>query len=211
MNALTKLASALGRNDERPNVALAEAIVAAGDTKAIAELAVALVGADKAIRHDAIKVLYEVGERAPRLIARHLGSFVALLSTEDNRMVWGAMCAIDAVAAVAPKDVAAVLPEVVKAANAGSVITRDHAVKAMVKLAAHRAHAATVMPLLLAQLRTCPVNQLPMYAELLVPITVPHAKETSVVLSKRLPGVVQASKRKRIERVLKRLDTLVRG
>lgn len=42
MSVLGKLASALGRNDEQPNVELAEALVAKPDRAAIAELAGAL-------------------------------------------------------------------------------------------------------------------------------------------------------------------------
>jgi hypothetical protein len=42
-------------------------------------------------------------------------------------MVWGAMCAIDAIAGARPKEVLAVLPKMMAAVDKGSVITRDHA------------------------------------------------------------------------------------
>ena len=89
------------------------------------------------------------------------------------------MCAMDAIAETRPKAVVAALPEVMAAGDKGSVITRDHAVKATVKLAVNKAYARTVLPLRHEQLRTCPVNQLPMYAELVASIqSVQHAKET---------------------------------
>ncbi len=206
MGTTQLLASSLGRNDEQPNVALAEAIAKKGNTKAVSELIGVLTGKDKALRSDAIKVLYEIGERKPELIAAHLAVFVSLLSSKDNRMVWGSMCAVDAIADVRPKEVVAQLPAIMAAVDKGSVITRDHAIKAMVKIAADKKYAANVMPLLHEQLRTSPVNQLPMYAELIATVrSVPHAKDTTKILEKRLVDVPQPPKRKRIEKVLRQL------
>ena len=54
MSVLDKLASALERNDERPNVELAAALVAKPDKKAIAVLADALSTGSIAIQNDAI-------------------------------------------------------------------------------------------------------------------------------------------------------------
>lgn len=201
-----KLAASLGRNDEQPNIALAENIVKRKDGSAVAELVSLFEGKNKALKSDAIKVLYEVGERAPELIAAHLDAFIALLQNKENRIVWGAMCAVDAIASARPSEVMKRLPAVVAAMDKGSVITRDHAIKTMVKLAADKRHAPKVMPLLHEQLRTCPVNQLPMYAELMPTITsIPHARSTSAILEKRLVGVAQPPKRRRIEKVLKAL------
>ena len=70
MSVLGKLASALGRNDERPNVELAEALVVKPDKAAIAELAAALSNGTVAQQNDAIKVLYEIGERNPTWLPR---------------------------------------------------------------------------------------------------------------------------------------------
>ncbi|MBP6391041.1 MAG: hypothetical protein KA175_09180 [Flavobacteriales bacterium] len=208
MRVLEELASAYGRNDEQPNIALAEVIVKKRDAKGVSDLIVVLSGKDKALRNDAIKVLYEVGARRSELIAMHLGVFVGLLASKDNRMVWGAMCAVDAIADTRPKAVVAALPKVMAAVDKGSVITRDHAVKAMVKLAANKTYARTVLPLLHEQLRTCPVNQLPMYAELVATIqSVQHAKETSTILAERLLDVPHPPKRRRIEKVLRYLKS----
>ncbi|MBK8497969.1 MAG: hypothetical protein IPL52_03920 [Flavobacteriales bacterium] len=188
MPATALLATSLGRDDEQPNIALAETIVKKGDGKAVAQLVEVLGGRDRALRSDAIKALYEVGYRRPQMIAAHLAVFVDLLSSRNNRMVWGAIplgrdksCAVDAIAGVKPKEVVAALPKIMAAVDKGTVITRDHAVKALVKLAADKRYTAKVMPLLHEQLRTCPINQLPMYAELNATIgACPHAKVTRV-------------------------------
>jgi hypothetical protein len=79
-------------------------------------------------------------------------------------------------------------------------------VKALVKLASEERFAKTTVPLLFAQLRTAPVNQLPMYAELVG--VVMRGRDVAAckgILEERLVDVPQPAKRKRIERVLKNL------
>ncbi|MBK7554504.1 MAG: hypothetical protein IPI55_07870 [Flavobacteriales bacterium] len=87
-----QLASALGRTDEQPNIALAEAIVAEKNVAGVRELVDLLNGKNKVLKSDALKALYEVGGRAPELIAPFLAQFKNLLTSPDNGMVWGAMC-----------------------------------------------------------------------------------------------------------------------
>lgn len=60
-----ELASAKGRRDEAPNIALAEKLTRSRDKRAIAELIRLTSKGTKPQRRDAIKALYEVGERAP--------------------------------------------------------------------------------------------------------------------------------------------------
>jgi len=77
MSVLTKLATALNRRDEIPNQALAEEIVKKHDVSAVRELVDNLSDPDKGIQSDCIKVLYEIGQRDPKLIAtiaRYLGN-----------------------------------------------------------------------------------------------------------------------------------------
>ena len=206
MGAANELASSLGRADEQPNIALAERIAGENNSAAVRELVDLLGSKNKALKSDAIKALYEVGARAPELIATHLAQFKNLLTSPDNRMVWGAMCAIDSIAGVKPEAVYMMLPQIMAAMDKGTVITRDHAVKALVKLAAEDRFAKTTFPLLLEQLRTCPVNQLPMYAELVTTAAkADGARQVELVLADRLTTVDQPAKRKRIEKVLKQL------
>jgi hypothetical protein len=207
MSILPLLATSLGRGDERPNIELAEAIATHKNSTAVRELMELLNGKDKALKSDALKTLYEVGERAPELIAPFLAQFKNLLTNTDNRMVWGAMCAIDGIASVKPEAVYMVLPQIMAAMDKGSVITRDHAVKTLVKLAAQQRFAKSTIPLLLEQLRTAPTNQLPMYAELVAPVvTGQSALDAMRLLADRLAHMEQPAKRKRIEKVLKTLS-----
>lgn len=206
MDVLSQLAASLGRNDEHPNIALAEVLVAHKNADGVRTLVDLLNGRNKALKSDSLKTLYEVGARAPEMIAPYIAQFKNLLTSPDNRMVWGAMCAIDAIAGCRPEAVFRILPQIMAAVDKGTVITRDHAVKAMVKLAGGAAYARTVMPLLHEQIRTCPVNQLPMYAELVATVvTGPEAARLAALLGDRLVGVEAPAKRKRLEKVLKRL------
>ena len=169
MSVADRLASALERNDERPNVALAEALAAAPDTEAVAELVALLTAGDKAQRHDAIKVLYELGERDPEQIAPHFEVFISLLTTRDNRMRWGVMSALAALAPIRQMQIFAHLDAILAAADAGSVIARDKAMKLLADLNAVPELSRQVTPILFARLRTSAVNQVPMYAEYAAP------------------------------------------
>lgn len=206
MGATAQLASSLGRSDEQPNIALAEAIVTAKDMNSVRELVDLLNAKDKALKSDAVKALYEVGARDPQLIAPFLAQFKNLLTSSDNRLVWGAMCAIDAIALAKPEAVFMIIPQIMAAVERGSVITRDHAVKALAKLSADERFTRTTMPLLFEQLRTCPVNQFPMYAEELEAATKPGAaKPIIAVVEARMAEMPTEAKRKRVEKVLRKL------
>ena len=206
MSALAQLATSLGRVDELPNIALAERIVQEKNVPAVRELVEILNGKDKALKSDALKALYEVGYRSPDLIAPFIAQFKNLLANPDNRLVWGAMCAIDGIATIKPDAVFMILPQLMAAVDRGTVITRDHAVKTLAKLAAHERFARTAMPLLLEQLRTAPVNQLPMYAELASAIVFPQdVNSMRQILEARLPELPNEAKKKRVEKALKKL------
>jgi hypothetical protein len=205
MTVLDKLASALDRNDERPNVELAEKLVSSRDRKAIAELAGAVTGGKSAVQNDAIKVLYEIGERKPELIAAHAEVFLAALKSKNNRLVWGAMSALDTIAVVEAKALYARLPEILDAAEKGSVIAKDKAVSLLCKLSV-AGHAKKTLPVLLEMLKTSAVNQLPMYAEHVAAVITPeHRAALADVITRRLKTIDQASKRARLEKVLRKL------
>ncbi len=207
MTVLNQLATALNRRDEVPNQELAQRIVKAGDSIAVNELVENLSNKDKNIQSDCVKVLDEIGARRPELIAEYSREFERLLESRNNRLVWGAMTALDYIAAVEPEAVRGMLPKILAAADQGSVITRDHAVGVLAKLATLKQHADKCVPLLIEQLTKSPNNQLPMYVEKSFPaITGKHKKHFQSVVMKRLEGLKTESQRKRVLKVLKKLD-----
>ena len=194
MSVLTKLATALNRRDEVPNQALAEEIVKKNDVCAVRELVDNLSNRDKNIQSDCIKVLYEIGERNPKLIAEHCAAIGELLDSANNRLVWGAMTALDQIALAAPQDVFRLLSRIHTTAESGSVIARDHAVGILTKLGTLKPYANACFRLLIEQLKNCPNNQLPMYAEMSLAVATDKNK---AALQKTLPSVWIDWKKKR--------------
>lgn len=205
---LSRLARALGRRDESPNVELAVEIAATGDRAAVKTLIEALTSGPKSQHSDCIKVLYEVAERNPKLVAGYCDCFVDWLTSRSNRVAWGAMTALDAIALTVPAEMARRLPEIVAAADGGSVITRDHAVGILVKLCGLKAHAARCIPLLLRQLSKCPDNQFPMYCEMAADVLrVAAVSEFRRMLERRVGKLPKVSQQKRVARVMRRLES----
>jgi hypothetical protein len=188
------------------NQALAQEVVRTNDTCAVSELIENLSNKDKNIQSDCIKVLYEIGERNPNLIAGYCKVFGELLDSKNNRLVWGAMTALDHIALAAPKGAYALLTKVRTTANTGSAITRDHAVGILTKLGALKQYASACLPLLIEQLTTCPDNQFPMYAEMSLAVATDKNKRAlHKVMTERLDRLEKESQKKRVLKVLKRL------
>jgi hypothetical protein len=206
MTVLDKLAGALDRRDEQPNVALAEEIVARRDMAAIVELAAAVRSGATRQANDAIKVLYEVGARDPELIAGQCPIFVEALRSSNNRKVWGAMTAIDTVAERRAATLVAELPAIIAAADKGSVIAKDHCNSILVKLA-RAGYGELAVPILVERLRTAAPNQFPTYAEAIAPVLTPETSPGFLaVLKERIGRIAQESKRKRIEKVMAKFN-----
>jgi hypothetical protein len=145
---------------------------------------------------------------APQLIAPYLKEFGNLLNSKSNRLVWGAMIAIDMIASVDPKGVYDLLPSLLKTADKGSVITIDHGVGILVKLSAHRDFVKKSFPLLIEQLARCPIKQLPMYAEKsLAAINRTNNKHFTEFLESRLTEIDKDYQKKRLEKIIKTLKT----
>ncbi len=206
---MEKLASSLNRRDELPNQALAQEIVQKEDVEAIQELVTNLSN-KKAIQNDCIKVLYEIGSQKPALITNYLDEFVKHLSSRNNRLQWGAMMALNAIANERPGEVHAMLPTILSASDGGSVITKDHAVNILIKLCSIEGYADNAFSLLTEQLLKSPVNQLPMYAERALTIVNKDRRGLFVdTLGSRLGDIGAESKRKRVEQVKRKANKLV--
>ena len=98
MSVLEELASGLGERGDQPNVRLVEKLTDLEDTQGIREIGAGLRHSDKKVQSDCIKVLYEIGYRKPELVADFAGDFLALLTSKNNRLVWGAMIGLSTIA-----------------------------------------------------------------------------------------------------------------
>ena len=205
MSVIDKLASSLQRRDEVPNQELAKQIAAKKDKKAVQELVDNLSNKSKDIQNDCIKVLYEIGEIDPSLIASYYAAFLELLDHKNNRLQWGGMTALSSITLEEPKVIYASLSKIIAAADKGSVITKDHAVNILIKLCSIKQYADNAFALLNEQLLNSPVNQLPMYTENALPVINDKNRKTFIqTLTSRLDDIDKDSKRKRVEKVIKK-------
>ncbi|HLK29822.1 MAG TPA: hypothetical protein VKT28_14685 [Puia sp.] len=207
MSILDKLASSLNHRDEKPNEQLADEFAKKNDAKAIQELIENLNNKNKDIQSDCIKVLYEIGERKPKLIAAYVKDFIVLLDHKNNRLQWGAMTAIDSITNENPEIVYQSLSKILAVAESGSVITKDHAVNILIKLCAIKKFSEDAFELLIEQLKNSFPNQLAMYAENSLPIINEKNKNIFIrTLTARLKDIEKETKRKRVAKVIKKLS-----
>ena len=207
MSILPKLASSLDRRDEVPNQELAKQIATKKDKKSVQELIDNLNNKSKDIQNDCIKVLYEIGEINPSLISDYAKEFIALLEHKNNRLQWGAMTAINTITLENPKVIYASLIKIIAAADRGSVIKKDYGVNILIKLCSLKQYADNAFSLLIEQLLSSPTNQLPMYAEKAMPLINDKNKALFIkTLTSRLDDIEKDTKRKRVEKVIKKFS-----
>lgn len=203
MSVLNRLASARNRRDEVPNQELARDLARKKDKAGIREIAGHLWDKDKNIQADCIKVLYEIGYIDPSLIARYAEDFLKLLQSRNNRLAWGGMIALSAVAELRADLIHAHLKEILKAMDAGSVITVDNAVKTLALAASKDAYRASIFPHLLDHLRTCRPKDVPQHSEKSLPaVDAGNKDEFIAVLEKRLEDL-SGTQIARVKKVIK--------
>jgi hypothetical protein len=129
--------------------------------------------------------------------------------TKDNRMVWGAMIALGTIAPLKPDALFTLLPKLTTVADAGTVITNDHLMGILVTLAKHPTYANEVYAQLIIRLEKSPSNQLPAYAEKVLPVVTHETKDGFLVtLQQRVATIEPESKLKRVEKVIAKAQKL---
>ena len=134
MTYIDKIAYHLGRRDEVPNQELAALLAQEENHAGIEEIASYLGDKNKSIQSDCIKVLYEIGYISPHLITKYAGTFIDLLSSKANRMVWGAMIALSTIAELVPEDLWSHRQRILDLIETGTVITNVSGVKTLINL-----------------------------------------------------------------------------
>lgn len=210
VDIINKLASSLGLRDEEPNLELARSIAVEDDEVAVQELVKLLGNKNKDIQSDCIKVLYEIAALRPSLLSGHSRIFLELLNNKNNRLVWGAMTALDAITLEIPDIIYSELGLIMIAVESGSVIVKDNGVGILIKLCTLEPYSETAFPLLIEILKKCPTNQLPMYAENAVPIVRGGMKPVFIeAILSRIIEIEKDSKRRRVEKVIDKLSKIM--
>ncbi len=209
MSVLTKLASALNRNDEVPNQQLAQEIADSGDADAIRELVENLSNRDSGIQSDCIKVLYEVGERKPALIADYVDAFVDLLNRGNNRLVWGGMTALGTIVFLRPAEIAQHLEVIMQVTQTGSAITQDWGVRVLAALAASDAALEKrIFPFLLDFLRNVHPKDVPRHAESVLVAVTPSNRADMLTLLQSRRASLKPAQAKRVDALIRKINAL---
>ncbi|MCM3627219.1 hypothetical protein M3194_07565 [Paenibacillus glycanilyticus] len=207
MSVVKLLASQLSRNDEEPNIELARKLASEENFASIQEIMDNLSSKDKKIQHDCIKVAYEIGELQPELIGPYALTFIELLKSRDNRMVWGGMTALSTIADVASETMIEHYHQLIDAMKTGSVITMDKGILTLSKLAAvSKENNRMIVPFLLRHLENCRSKEIPQHSEsALLAVTAENKEDFLKVLHKREEQLTEAQ-RKRIKKIYRALD-----
>ena len=203
---IEQLACKLGRNDEGPNIELAERLVQNNDADGVAEIIEGFKGDDKAVASDCIKVLYEAGARKPELVCGYADDFILGLCSRNNRLVWGSMMALARIVELAPRQIYEKLDEVKSAYEKGSTITVDNSVSVFAGLCKQGGdYAEATLPLLLGHLQKCRPKEIPQHAERMSVCFGPeNARAFIAILEERNPCLA-APQQARVNRLLKKL------
>ena len=135
MSYINEIAYHLGIRSEVPNQILAKKLAEENNKEGIKEIASYLYDKNKSVASDCLKVLYETGYIKPELIAPYLDEYIKLLSSKQNRMVWGAMIAVACCANVVPGEVLEHKDLIMEKIETGTVITNVWGVKTLINIA----------------------------------------------------------------------------
>ncbi len=206
MSVLDRTAHRRGQSGEAANIELARQLAEEGNRTGIDEVAEALFDEEKALRHDCIKVLYEVGKIRPELIEKHVGIFLELLDSKSNRMVWGAMIALSTVADIEAESIHAKIESIYRTMAEGSVITIDAGIRVLAGVASIKPeYNQEILPYLLEHLRTCRSKEIPQHTESIIPaVGTENMEELLAILTERKEELTKPQEI-RVERIIKRL------
>ncbi|HPG38494.1 MAG TPA: hypothetical protein PLP19_02890 [bacterium] len=206
MSVLQKIAFYQNRRDEVPNQELARELAMTGDTAGIQEIADNLWNKNKNVHSDCLKVLYEIGYLRPELIAAYAEDFIKLLSSKNNRMVWGAMIGLSTVAGLRADAVWEHKAEIMRVIDNGSVITVVNGVKVLAGAAAANAeYCAGLMPFLLKQMQGCIPRDVPVHAESILPAVDAGNKDAVLAVINARMAEFSPAQLTRVRRVVKRM------
>lgn len=209
MTVITQLSSSLGQKGNDANIALAKEIAEAENKNAIKELVENLKNKDKKIQADCIKTLYETAYIKPDLIADYYAEFLELLSSKNNRLVWGGMIALTTITDLKSKELFESLDLISETVNKGSVITVDSGIEIFAKLNKHSEYQYKVENLLTDQLWKCPSKQLPQYMEKsAISINEKNKEIYQKIINERKAECEKESQVKRLDKLLKLIEKI---
>jgi hypothetical protein len=206
MSAIEKIAFYQNRRDEVPNQELASALASNEDLTGIKEIAENLTNKNSHIRSDCLKVLYEIGYLQPDLIADYVADFLILLSSKENRMVWGAMIALACIAHLKPDEIFMQIDFLILTTRKGTVITQVWGIRTLSRVAVmNPSYNRRIMPFLLEELRICLPRDIPTHLESMLPATnTSEKRQVKEITDSRFPEMTHAQQTL-LKKVLKQI------
>ena len=203
---LDLIARALNRNDETPNIDLAKKLADTQDAGSISEI-VSGLGMDRATANDCIKVLYEIGERNPRLLLPHADVFLRLLKSKNNRLIWGTMTVLAQIAELCPEKVFEKFDDIYAVFETGSVITVDQSISVFANLCrAGRVYEQKIAPILIHHFANCRAKEIPQHFErAAVCMTTDNVALFKAIIAQR-HSEMTAPQQARVRKVLKKVE-----
>lgn len=132
-----------------------------------------------------------------------------MLSSRNNRLIWGGMIALSTITEFRPREIFDSLALIMRTVENGSVITIDCGVEILSRLNTSDQFFDTTDPLLMEQLWKCPIKQLPMYVEKSLKAIRPQNREAYInIIRTREPEFDRDSQRIRLEKMLKKIIEL---
>ncbi|MBP6872592.1 MAG: hypothetical protein KBC43_11340 [Bacteroidales bacterium] len=209
MSVIDLLSSSLGQKGNEANISLAKEIAESENHDAIKELVVNLKNKDTKIQADCIKTLYETAYIKPEMIAEYYSEFIELLSSKNNRLVWGGMIALMTITDIKNKELFTSIDLISETVKKGSVITIDCGIEIFAKLNKYSEYQNKVENLLIEQLWKCPIKQLPQYMEKsTISITAQNKEIYQKIINERKAECDKDSQAKRLDKVLKHIDII---
>jgi hypothetical protein len=209
MSSLEKIAFYQNRRDEVPNQLLAKELAETRNKAGIREIAENLENKNKNVRSDCLKVLYEIGYLDPSLINDYIAVFLRLLKSKDNRMVWGAMISLAAIADQHSKEIWAQVDDILRITDSGTLITLVWGMRVLAKITStDDMYKAKIFPFLLKQIRTCLPRDIPTHTEsILCAVDRKNKADLLSLLESRLAELTPAQLT-RFKRVLKLVNQI---
>ena len=206
MSVLEKIAYLQNRRDEVPNQELAKELVHERNAEGIKEIAGNLFNKNENIQSDCIKVLYEAGYMEPEMIADYAGDFLRLLRSRNNRLVWGAMLALSAIAEIRADEIYEDLDVILKILKDGSVIAVDNAVKVLTAIAAQKdEYNKEIFPFLLEHLSKCRPKEVGQHAESTFPAVNDENRDEFIKVLEKREDSLTSAQLARIKKLYKKL------
>ena len=206
MSVIEKIAFSQNRRDEVPNQELASALASDEDRAGIKEIAENLTNKNSNIRSDCLKVLYEIGYLQPDLIADYVPEFLILLSSKENRMVWGAMIALACIADLKPDEIFMQIDLVILTTRKGTVITQVWGIRTLSRVAASNPqYKSRIMPFLLEELQICLPRDILTHLQSMLPAINSSEKSEIMEIADSRFSEMTPAQQTRLKKILKQI------